>query len=110
MFWANIPSLILVIYYLFLFAALIIGVLNFIKDKNKTLSIISILISITTPLLGIINSIDRNAGINEFEHLLIHFQKGSLWAIYSVIGYLYLLIWLILINSRKFKLINKTKA
>lgn len=109
MFWESIPDWVLGIYYLFLISTLIIGILNFIKDNNRTFSIISILFSITIPFLGIINSIDRIEGFNELEHLFIQLQKGSIWAIYSVIGCLYLLIWLMLylINSRKIKLISK---
>ena len=112
MFWESIPNWFWGIYYLFLLSILIIGFRSFIKDKNKTSSIISIIFAITIPLLGIVKSIERTKGLNELEYLLIKLQKGSFLAIYSVIWYLYLLIWLILflVKSRKIELINKTSV
>ena len=108
MFFNSMPTWFWIIYYLFLISSLIISLIHFVKNKNKIFSILSILFTITIPLIGILNSIERSTGINEFEYLFIQLQKGSPWAIYSIIGYLYLFIFLIVtfIKSRKTKLIN----
>lgn len=112
MYWESMPNWFWGIYYLFLLSSLLIGVLSFIRNKNRTVSIIAIIFAITTPLLCIVNSIERAPGLNEFEYLFIQLQKASLWAIYSVIGNLYLLIWVMLfvVKLRKITLIKKTNA
>ena len=108
MFFESMPKWFWAIYYLFLISSLTIALIAFKQNNNKTFSILAILFAITIPLIGILNSIERTQGINEFEYLFIQLQKGSLWAIYSILGYLYLFIFYILtfVKSRKIKLVD----
>jgi hypothetical protein len=62
----------------------------------KSYSIITIIDAVSIPITGVINSIDRAAGYNEFEHLVVHLQQGSNWAIYLLIAHFYLLVWWVL--------------
>jgi len=107
-FFESMPNWFWAIYYLFLISSLTIALIAFKQNNNKTFSILAILFAITIPLIGILNSIERTQGINEFEYLFIQLQKASLWAIYSVLGYLYLFIFCILtfVKSRKIKLVD----
>lgn len=98
--WVTLPDWLWIIYYLFLLSALVAGIVSLIKNKYIILSIISIIFAITLPALGLINSIGRLENTNEFQHLFIQLQEGSIWAIYSVIGYLYLFLWFILFLVR----------
>lgn len=100
MYWETLPNWIWVIYYTFLLITLGLAIFNILQRKMKNLSIIAIVITFTTPVIGIINSIERENGINEFEHLVIHLQQGSLWAIYIITSYLYILVWSILFFSK----------
>ncbi|MEH6944186.1 hypothetical protein, partial [Bacillus sp. JJ722] len=89
-----------VIYSTFLLITLGLAIFSIIQSKIKSLSIIAIVIICTTPVIGIINSIERENGINEFEHLVIHLRQGSLWAFYIIISHLYILVWWILFFSK----------
>jgi hypothetical protein len=51
---------------------------------------------VTVPLIGLISSIGRAEGLNEFEFLVNQLQQGSIWSIYTIIGCLYLLVWWVL--------------
>ncbi|WP_201777684.1 hypothetical protein [Ornithinibacillus californiensis] len=31
--------------------------------------------------------------MNEWEHLVLEIQNGAAWAIYSVVGYIWLVVW-----------------
>ncbi|MBD7968371.1 hypothetical protein [Paenibacillus gallinarum] len=72
-------------------------------------SVIAIFVTVTVPLISILNSIGRAEGHNELEHLFNQLLQGSTWSIYVSIGYLYLLIWWVLFFSRNKKR-NNNKA
>lgn len=93
MYWETLPSWVWLIYYLFLFLTLGTGILNAIRKRMLGLSIIAICLAITVPIISLFNSIGRVMGINELEHLVAQFQQGSIWAIYTVIGSLYLFVY-----------------
>ena len=46
--------------------------------------------------ISTINSIGREKGVDAFEHLDTHLQRGSLLSIYAIVGFLYLLVWWIM--------------
>jgi hypothetical protein len=104
MYWETLPNWYWVIYYLFLLTTLGAAIFSVVRKKMKNLSIVTIIIAVTVPILGLINSIGRAEGMNEFEHLIIHLQQGSIWAIYTIVGYLFLLVWWVLFLFK-----NKTK-
>jgi hypothetical protein len=97
MYWETLPSWVWVIYYLFLLITLGTAILNVIRKKMISLSIITIVLSITVPIISMINSIGRVNGMNEFEHFVTQLQQGSIWSIYAVIGILYLFVYWVMI-------------
>lgn len=96
MYFETLPNWFWVIYYLFLFSTLGTSFFSFIRKKSEILSVIAIVFTVTVPLIGLISSIGRAEGLNEFEHLVIQSQQGSIWSIYTIIGCLYLLVWWVL--------------
>lgn len=95
MYWETLPSWVWVFYYLFLFLTLGIGISNVIRKKMLGLSVIAIFLTITVPIISMLNSIGRAKGMNEFEHLITQLQQGSIWSIYAVLGFLYIAVFLI---------------
>jgi hypothetical protein len=93
MFWETLPSWVWVIYYLFLFLTLGTGILNVIRKRMLGLSVIAIILTITVPIISMLNSIGRAEGMNEYGHLVAQLQQGSIWSIYAVIGSLYLFVY-----------------
>lgn len=79
------------------------------RMKMLIWSLIAIVVTVTVPLISIVNSIGRAEGHNELEHLFHQLLQGSTWSIYVSIGYLYLLIWWVLFFSRNKKR-NNNKA
>ncbi|MFD2444036.1 hypothetical protein ACFSO7_08560 [Bacillus sp. CGMCC 1.16607] len=102
MYWETLPSWVWLVYYIFLFATLGTAIMNVSRKKMMVLSIITIVLTITVPIISIINSIGRVEGENEFEHLVTQLQQGSIWSIYAVIGTLYLFVyWVIFFVENK---------
>lgn len=67
----------------------------------KGLSIVAIVITITIPIISLINSIGRAEGRNEFEYLVSQLQQGAIWSFFVIIGYLFLLVWWALFLFKK---------
>ncbi|WP_026584707.1 hypothetical protein [Bacillus sp. J33] len=101
MYWETLPNWFWIIYYLFLFATLGAAIISVAQNKAKALSIITIVLTITVPMAGFINSVERSRGVNEFEHLVNQFQQGAYWSIYTMAGYLYLVVWWGIFLSKK---------
>lgn len=93
MYWETLPIWFWIMYYLFLLATIGTAIYCFIQHTLKGLSTIAIVLSVTVPIISIINSIGRSEGMNEFEHFVVQLQQGFIWPILTIIGYLYLLVW-----------------
>lgn len=89
MYGDTLPSIIWIIYYLVLLSTLIKGIFNI--KKNFLLGSLDIIIPISMPIIGIINSIGRGSGVNELEDLVKDLQLGAFWAIYVAFGLLYII-------------------
>jgi hypothetical protein len=98
----TLPTWFLIIYYLYLFITLGTVIFSLILKRIILMSFVAIVIVITVPMMILLNSIGREEGLNEVEYLLSQLQQGSMWSIYAVIGYLFLIVWwLLFINSYK---------
>ncbi|MBO9128533.1 hypothetical protein [Bacillus sp. 165] len=95
--WETLPNWFWALYYLFFFATLGTAIFSVVKRKHRGLSVLAILFTVTVPIISLINSIGRIEGMNEFEHLVSQLQQGAVWSIFAVIGYIFLLVWWILI-------------
>lgn len=93
MYWETLPNWVWIIYYLFLLATLGTAISSVIRKKMLKLSIIAIVLTMTVPVISLINSIGRAEGLNEFEHLVTQLQQGAIWSIYTIIGFLFLIVW-----------------
>lgn len=93
MYWETLPNWFWVLYYLFLLSTLGTAIYSIVKKKGKILPFLTIMFTVTIPIVAFINSLGRAEEMNEFEHLVSQLQKGASWAIYSIIGYLFLFIW-----------------
>ncbi|EST54883.1 hypothetical protein T458_10225 [Brevibacillus panacihumi W25] len=93
MYWETLPNWFWIMYYLFLLATIGTAFYCFVQHTLRGLSIIAIVLSVIIPITGIINSIGRLEGLNEFEHFVVQLQQGFIWPILTMLGYLYLLVW-----------------
>ena len=85
-----------IIYYLLLMTIFVRAIYSVIKKKLSPLAMIAILVIVSVPMVSLMNSIGRPLEMNEFEFLAREFKQGALWAIFTIVGYLYLLVWFIL--------------
>ncbi|AYB41143.1 hypothetical protein D5F52_24495 [Brevibacillus laterosporus] len=98
----TLPSWFWVIYYLFLLTTLRSAISSLVKKKVlRIVSSFTIIFVCTIPFIGLIHSIERQEGLNEFEYFIDQLQQGELWTIYSTLGYIYLLVWWWLFISKK---------
>ncbi|UPG63838.1 hypothetical protein [Metabacillus endolithicus] len=94
--WETLPSWFWAVYYLFLLITLVAAIFSVLKRVNKSLSILGILITFSLPIIGVVNSIGRAEGMNEFEHLVSQIQQGAMWSIFTLIGFMFLFLWWVL--------------
>jgi hypothetical protein len=95
-YWETLPTWFWIVNYLFWIMTFGTALFRLVRKKIIRLSIIAIVFAITVPIIGLVNSIGRAEGLNEFEHLLNQLQQGAIWSIYVITGYLYALVWWIL--------------
>lgn len=100
MYWETLPPWFWLLYYTVLLATLIASIINVARKKHVTSSLVSTVFAFTIPVVAIFNSIGRDPGINEFEHLVSRLQQGEMWSIYVCVGYLFIgAWWLVLLRS-----------
>lgn len=85
-----------IIYYLFLMTIFVRAIYSAIKKKQVPLAMIAILVIISVPMVSLMNSIGRPLEMTEFGFLARELKQGALWAIFTIAGYVYLLVWFIL--------------
>ncbi|MFJ7736454.1 hypothetical protein ACIQ2D_08920 [Lysinibacillus sp. NPDC097287] len=108
MYWETLSDWVWIIYYLFLIATLGTAIFNVIRMKMISLSVITIVLTLSVPIITVANSIGREKGVNEFEHLVTHLQQGSFWSVSVIIAFLYLLVWWVkILKIRRDFLLNK---
>ncbi|MCR8966079.1 hypothetical protein O0550_23315 [Brevibacillus halotolerans] len=90
----TLPNWFWIIYYLFLLTTLKTALSSLVKKQVlRIVSSFTIIFVCTIPLIGLIHSIERQDGLNEFEYFRGQLQQGEMWTIYSIVGYVYLLVW-----------------
>ncbi|MCM3123083.1 MULTISPECIES: hypothetical protein [unclassified Mesobacillus] len=82
-----------IFYYLLLMTIFVRAIYMVIKKKQVALAMVVILLIISVPMVSLMNSIGRPLEMNEFEFLAKEFKHGALWAIFTIAGYIYLLVW-----------------
>ncbi|MBT2682792.1 hypothetical protein [Bacillus sp. ISL-37] len=85
-----------IILYLLLMIIFVRAIYSVIKKKQVPMAMIAILVIISVPMVSLMNSINRPLEMSEFEFLARELKQGALWAIFTIAGYLYLLVWFIL--------------
>ena len=85
-----------IIYYILLMTIFVRAIYSVIKKKQTPLAMIAILVIISVPMVSLMNSIGRPLEMSEFEFLLRELKQGALWSIFTIAGYLYILVWFIL--------------
>ena len=73
-------------------------------------SLLTAMFAITVPVVSLLNSIGRQEGQNEFEHLIQQLANMEMWSIYVWIGYACILLWWIYLlkNHKKAKEIESS--
>jgi hypothetical protein len=84
-----------IIYYLLLMTIFVRAIYSVIRKRQVPLAMIAILIIISVPMVSLMNSIGRPLEMSEFEFLMKEFKQGAMWAIFTIAGYLYILVWFI---------------
>ena len=104
MYWETLPNWFWIIYYLSLIATLGTAIYCILRIKMIILSYIVIILTITVPIISLVNRIGRAEGHNEFEHLFIQLQQGYIWSFYALIGYVFILVWWSIFLFKKLKI------
>lgn len=92
----TLPNWFWAIYCFILITTLAAGIFSIFRKKIRALSVLTIIFSLTVPIISFFNSIGRGEGMNEFEHCISQLQQGTLWSIYTIIGYIFIVVWWVL--------------
>ena len=101
--WVTLPNWFWVLYYLFFLVTFLAAIFNVVKGRYRGISILSIVLSIITPINFFMISLGRDEGMNEFEYLFNQLQQGGLWSIFTAICFLYLITWWVLIFVKRIR-------
>lgn len=88
----TLPGWVWFIYYLFLILTLTTTSFSIKRKSNVPFSIINLLLVITVPIVSLLNSIGRAEG-TELDYLISSISQWSLWVIFVLLGYMYMLYW-----------------
>ena len=108
--WETLPNWFWIILYLFLLATLGTDIFSLVRRKMKYLPIIIIIFILTVPIVSLINSMERAEGMNEFDYLVYELQQGAIWSLFTITGYLFLLVWWIVFLFKNDSKKNDTVA
>ncbi|TYR81383.1 hypothetical protein FZC66_05900 [Priestia megaterium] len=97
----TLPVWFWILYYLFFIVTLAAIVFCLAKKRMIGLTVASLLVTITLPVILFINCIGRTEGFNEGEYVLAELQRGAVWAVYTVLGFLFLAVWWYLLLTRR---------
>lgn len=93
----TLPPWFWIAYYLFLAITIGVAIYNVSIRKEIRLSLLTIWVAITVPIVGLLNSIVAPPELNEYQHLVNELHQGALWAWYACSGCLFLAVWWILL-------------
>ncbi|WP_430481905.1 hypothetical protein [Rossellomorea marisflavi] len=93
----TLPPWFWIAYYLFLAVTIGVAIYYVSTRKEIRLSLLTIWVDSTVPIVGLLNSIGRFDELNEFQHLVNQLHQGALWAWYACSGYLFLAVWWIML-------------
>lgn len=110
MYWVTLPAYFWIIYYTPLLIILTAAIFSIFKRKQNPLSSLTIILTLSMPIIGIINCIEREIGLNEWEHFLLQLQQGATWTIFTIFGHFFILIWFIFFLKKQFTKYPKTMA
>ena len=93
----------LITYLIIMGLTLITSTICYILGIQLTLSVIALILSLGIPLINLIFSSQRSGELNGYEYLISQFKEKDLWAIFIMVGYVYLLVWWILFAYRQIR-------
>lgn len=94
--WDTLPGWFWIIHHAILLITLGMAIFSIVRKRLRKESILLIFLLLTSSVVFFMNTIGRLQGTNEFEWLYKELLSGSIWAIYVLINYFYLLVWWIL--------------
>ena len=57
------------------------------------MSALAIILSLLIPIVSLLYSVGRTAGLNESTYLFTQLKAGDIWAVFLLACYLFLLVW-----------------
>ncbi|CAM3841680.1 hypothetical protein [Mesobacillus zeae] len=100
MHWETLPGWIWAIYYTFLLITLGASIFSVLRKRMVLMSVVAIVICLSVPVVGFINSIGRGEGTDELEYLVSCLQEGSVWAVFILLGISFLFLWWFIFFSK----------
>lgn len=88
----TLPAWILVLYYAFFIVTLIFSIVSIVRKKLIILSIGSIFLCLTVPVIALIGAVGR-VDQTEWDVFVHDLAQFKLWTIYVLYGFLFIIYW-----------------
>lgn len=85
----------LFLYGFILFAALLIGIVQWIRRRYDIPAVLAIILSLLLPLAAFLYCIRRPEGMNEIVYIWKQTRSRSMIGSFLLLGHLYLLVWIL---------------
>lgn len=89
----TLPQWFWILYYSLTILTIASAFLSIKKQRYIWRAMLTIFVTISIPVVGMVNGIYRGENQNEMEQWLSHLRTGELWAIYLLFGYIYVIVW-----------------
>ncbi|WP_282137466.1 hypothetical protein [Rossellomorea aquimaris] len=97
----TLPQWFWILYYSLTILTIASAILSIKKQGYIWRAMLTIFVTISIPVVGMVNGIYREQNQNELEQWLSHLGKGKLWAFYLLLGYIYVFVWWVLLIRNK---------
>ncbi|GIO21562.1 hypothetical protein [Oceanobacillus sp. J11TS1] len=86
---------ILFIYGFIILAALLAGIIQWIRRRFEVLAVLAIILTLILPLASFLYSVNRPEGMNEIVYILQQATGSNAIGILLLLGHLYILFWIL---------------
>jgi hypothetical protein len=89
----TLPHWFWLLYYSLMILTIASAFFSIIKQRGRWWALLTIFVTLSIPVVGLLNGIYREQNQNELEQWLSHLGTGELWALYLLFGYIYVIVW-----------------
>lgn len=93
----TLPQWFWILYYSLMLITIASALFSIRKQRYRWGGMLTIFFTLSIPVVGLVHGIYRGENQNELEQWLSDLVKGEIWAFYLLFGYIYVIVWWVLL-------------